>query len=195
MFNCQQVEKLIDDYLQGDLTASEKELFLGHLAGCLACENKVTAEESILSTLKSLPPYVPSDLLVRNTMRKILSYHRPVRSAFFSFLGESPRPIFNIALACALVVLMALNVNIYFKLHQTSNSDLPTVAYKSLVPNPQAVKFIFNIPEDEKSDIRNVSVVRDFNSWNPAIDNMKYDNNLSAWTLSLEFRQGNYEYM
>lgn len=54
--------------------------------------------------------------------------------------------------------------------------------------NARAVNFVCNAPQAQK-----VSVVGDFNSWNPAANLMQKGTD-GAWTARIEFRHGHHRY-
>jgi len=58
--DCKKFEKLIPDYLSGDISDEKLQEFTNHLHECSNCENEVEALENVWSSILELPEYLPS---------------------------------------------------------------------------------------------------------------------------------------
>ncbi len=197
MFSCKEIGGLMDDYLSGELSPEERELFINHISGGKVCKRKTAFEEAFDHDLRSLPPFTPDMSLVRKVQNKVSGYHKEAETPVFSLFQENQRLFFNSGLAVIVVLLLALNVNFYVFMSRNSVQNnfagQPKPAGERTVLQP--VKFVLDVPDARESSTHSVAVVGDFNGWDPGKNKMEYDKKTDAWVLNLELKPGIYDYM
>lgn len=72
-YNCSDVEKDVQKYLDNQLTDNEKEKFEEHLDNCLPCDKKIEFEVKLKSIMKnkSAEKFYPKEL--EQELKKIIS--------------------------------------------------------------------------------------------------------------------------
>jgi anti-sigma factor RsiW len=115
--NCQRIQESFLDYQDGRLSPAEAGAVRDHLKTCLTCQREWAALQEISLKLDRLPPVTPSPRL-RTQFYAMLDTHRReeagtrspfvlMRSGldrFFAALVPA-RPVFQFALACAVLLL------------------------------------------------------------------------------------------
>ena len=68
---CKQIKKLLQLYIDNDLTSYEKQMVEGHLKGCFACRTELNALSSTVKMLKSFPKISPPPDFTEKVMSRI----------------------------------------------------------------------------------------------------------------------------
>ena len=191
---CTEIDHLTDDFINGELTRSAQEAFTAHINGCPHCKRKTSVVEGLISTIQELPHALPPEALVRKTRESIYSYHEPRLASFFGFWADHSRGIINFGFAVALLVLLGLNLNLYFAQRNLYQAYAPRAGTET--GNLQQVRFVLDASLNKQfQQASSIAVVGDFNGWDPASNKMRYDNNQGTWVLDLRLKSGVYDYM
>jgi anti-sigma factor RsiW len=95
--SCRRIENKILSYVDGRLKESERLEMDKHLAGCAACELRVTEFRAVSSLLDELPVITPSPAFDVRVRARVTA--EPVKRAWWGWFAPSPR----VALAGALL--------------------------------------------------------------------------------------------
>jgi anti-sigma factor RsiW len=169
MLYCEDVELMLQDYLDGYLLASQREILERHVRGCEHCRELAGGISKLDGRLDRLADVeVPAGL-----SRSILAALPP------QAYGPSPlqRALTWVAAPALVVFLVAAAVLVQDRSalkHRVAEREIDVV-YTA----PQAVS---------------VSVVGDFNSWNPQRTRMIRATHQGSWTARLKLAPGVHQY-
>jgi len=169
MRNCQDVELLIQDYLEGYLLPSQREMLEEHVRSCAACRALVADMRRLDSSFSDVPSVdAPGDLGDR-----ILDLVPPYpRRSLLHGIGI-PREL------TALAALFIIAVGIFLG----ARSGL-------LVPGEgREIEIAFHAPSAQS-----VAVVGDFNGWDATRHRMEKIGSGGVWRVRLKLKPGIYEY-
>jgi len=169
MLYCEDVEVMIQDYLDGYLLPSQREVLEAHVQGCAQCQQLVGGLNRLDRQLDALEDVeVPSGL--SRAILDALPAHAygpsPLRRAFA--WGAVP-------LLAVLIAVAGFLVNDRFQLqHRFAERDVDIV-----FAAPQAVS---------------VTIAGDFNGWNPQRTRLVRSNHEGLWRARLKLAPGVYQY-
>lgn len=165
---CEDLEPLYQDYLDGYLLSSQRELVEAHLRTCSPCSELLTGLGRIDDLLARLEPVEAPGRLTTSVLASLpASAYRPPLLGRFSQIAALP----------ALLALLA--AGIFFK------TDL----FKAGSPETREVDIVFVAPE-----AASVAVVGDFNAWDPRRNPMARGSERAAWRARLLLPPGVYQY-
>lgn len=113
--NCRTFNKLLSEYLYGDISVGERESFLAHASACPQCRRLLTEMEETVSFVgdESKPRFSPGEMAaLRNRVREEISRptgvpaRSPRRSGFRFFSRPLFLPVAGSVAAAAVVVLL-----------------------------------------------------------------------------------------
>lgn len=168
---CQDFGLLFQDYLDGSLLPSQREILEAHLRTCAACAQLLTGLARIDQRLARLEPVEAPDRLTRSILASL-----PAQAYRPSFA----RQFAQFAQFAALPVLLALLVaSVFFKGNIFSGS----------ATGKREVDVVFVSP-----GAASVAVVGDFNGWNPNRNPMFRGKDREIWRARLVLPPGVYQY-
>lgn len=127
--NCRKFKRLIPDYLYGEISEKDKQIFLGHASDCALCRKSMAEMEETVSFLRARPrlEFSRSELAsLRAGVNEEIARPGAVRE---------PRPRLNflhsifqhrVALPVAAVVIVALLVGVTFLLRPAAKQEIIT---------------------------------------------------------------------
>jgi len=166
--SCQDLEPLFQDYLDGYLLSSQREILEAHLCSCASCTELLTGLSRIDDRFARLEPVEAPDRLTPSVLASLpaQSYRTPLARQFAQF-----------AALPALIALLA--AGIFFK------GDL----FKGGPAGTREVDVVFVAP-----GAASVAVVGDFNGWDPRRNPMVRGAEREAWRTRLVLPPGVYQY-
>ena len=169
MLFCEDVELMLQDYLNGYLLPSQREVLEAHVRGCGQCRELVAGLTRLESRLDSLDDVdVPADLT-----RSILAA-LPARA-----YGPSPlRRAFSWGIAPALVVLLVVGGFLVKGKLQLQDRFAARV-----------VDVVFTAPQASS-----VTIAGDFNGWDPQRTQLVRASHEGLWRARLKLPPGVYQY-
>jgi len=167
--SCQDIELFLQDYLDGSLLPSQREVLEEHVRSCPSCSLLLTDLRRLDGEFLDLPEVIePADL-----GRRILSAV-PAAEKFSRRPIWSSHPV-GLALAAMAVIVMGFLVG---------------ARYGTLVGGGEReIEVAFFAPS-----ATSVAVVGDFNEWDPLRDRMERGGDEGVWRVRLKVRPGVYEY-
>jgi mycothiol system anti-sigma-R factor len=95
--NCQEIKKLMDGYLDGELDPVTNQTIEQHLKDCPGCEDAYSAQATFVRTIGNMTPYykAPAELRQRiqsSLRQEVAAQPLPRASRDTRFLRPSPRP-------------------------------------------------------------------------------------------------------
>jgi len=88
---CNELNNLMDDYLDGELPLAQREAFDGHLNDCAGCRSQFKQEQAFRADLKAMPVPAPSagfaDRVLRQAVESNVSHHH--RHGFVTGFGSA----------------------------------------------------------------------------------------------------------
>ena len=171
--NCGKFEKLVDAYLSGDLTPSERKRFEDHLGGCGACREVVAQFQALDALLDKASEWevTPPPHLTQRVMANLPS--RPV-SGLLSWRFLHP-------------VVAALSLVLAVGLGFLARDMLP--GQQQVVIRSQQVQIIFFSPEASS-----VALVGDFNEWGQREVTLAQSSDRGIWEFTMALNPGVYHY-
>ena len=166
--SCQDLEPLFQDYLDGYLLSSQREILESHLRSCASCAELLTGLGRIDDRFARLEPVEAPHRLAPSVLASLpaQSYRTPLARQFAQF-----------AALPALIALLA--AGIFFK------GDL----FKGGPAGTREVDVVFVAP-----GAASVAVVGDFNGWDPRRNPMVRGAEREAWRARLVLPPGVYQY-
>lgn len=172
--DCRKLEKTMEGYLHGDLTAKDRQTFEEHLADCPACREQVAemhALETVLdraSEWRAEPPPFLSQRILANL---------PARQASGLWSWRTFHPY----LAAASLIL-AIGIGFLAR-------DLMVEEPVATVVRAQSIRIIFYSPEASS-----VALIGDFNEWGQREVTLAQSSDRGIWEFSLSLLPGVYHY-
>ena len=133
---CTDINTHSDDYLDGELSLEQQQLFEQHLAGCKHCATMISGLQNILQGLKRLPVVEPSADFETRVFKEVRKLH-PTREKRHFVAG------FATAMAAGFALWF---VSTLFVVQQQS-LDMPDVMTVALNES-QNVRLLFDAPSD-----------------------------------------------
>jgi anti-sigma factor RsiW len=166
--SCQDLEPLFQDYLDGYLLSSQREVLEAHLRTCGSCAELLTGLGRLDDRLARFEPVEAPGRLAPSILASLpaKAYHPPFARQFAQF-----------AALPALLALLA--AGIFFK------GDL----FKGGPAGPREVDVVFVAP-----GAASVAVVGDFNGWDPNRNPMVRGSERETWRTRLTLPPGVYKY-
>ncbi len=147
--DCQQIEQLIDSYLDGELDLKQEAEFHAHLDGCNECRQQLQQAEEIMAGLKrvTVPPMTPgfAEGAVRQASSQIKQ--RPHRGAFIA--GFSSAAVAGIALLFVVAGLLPNGNNV-------NTNTLPEVMIS--VDSMHTVNLAFDVANSIQNATLNITL-------------------------------------
>jgi len=170
--NCAKFEKLVDPYLSGGLSPSDRDRFEDHLGHCASCREVVAEFQALEALLDGASEWevTPPPHLAQRIMANLPS--RP-GSGLLSW-----RVLHPVVAAVSLV----LAVGIGFLARDMLPSQQQAVRF-------QQVQIIFFSPEASS-----VAVIGDFNEWGQRDVTFAQSSDRGIWEFSLALKPGVYHY-
>lgn len=100
--NCIDVTRLLDDWLDGELSAEASSAVETHATACPACRTRLARERALLDRLRRLPAPEPDDALFERAIATAIGRDHQHRRRWWLGIGG--------ALAASLVLVIGLNV-------------------------------------------------------------------------------------
>jgi anti-sigma factor RsiW len=165
---CEDLEPLYQDYLDGYLLSSQRELVEAHLRTCPSCTEMLTGLGRLDDRLARLEPVEAPGRLARSVLDSLPAaiYRPPIVQQFAQF-------------AAIPLLLALLAAGIFFK------GDL----FKGGSPGTREVDVVFVAPAAST-----VAVVGDFNGWDPRRNPMVRGSERETWRTRLNLPPGVYQY-
>jgi predicted anti-sigma-YlaC factor YlaD len=171
--NCRKFEKLVEPYLSGDLSPSDREFFDDHLGHCASCREIVAdfqALEAMLDGASELevtpPPYLASRIMANLPSRP--------GSGLLSWKFLHP-----VVAAASLVLAVGIGF-----IAQDMLMDPQEIVVRS-----QQVQIIFFSPEASS-----VALIGDFNEWGQQEVTFAKSSDRGIWEFSMALDPGVYHY-
>lgn len=169
MLTCRDVELMLQDYLDGYLLPSQREVLEAHVRRCPACADLLAGLARIDDRLDGVAQVeVPADLARSVLARLPADAYRPSPARRALLWGGVP------ALAALLVLSVALFQGRY-RMRELAQTRMVEVVLAA----PQAAR---------------VAVVGDFNSWDPNRNAMERLGRGGTWRARLRLQPGVYQY-
>lgn len=169
MHSCQDMEVLLQDYLDGYLLASQRATLETHLRDCASCRTLLGELRHLDQELTDFPQVdAPAGLKGR-----ILDAIPPRKRRVPRW--SPAHPVVGMLLAAMAVVV----VGFFFGTRYGSRSG----------ETLREVEIVFHAP-----GVRSVAVVGDFNEWDPRQHGMLRGSEEGTWRIRLELAPGVYEY-
>ncbi|MBN2407133.1 MAG: hypothetical protein JXJ19_05500 [Elusimicrobia bacterium] len=166
-FKCKQIDKILDLFAQKELPGDLYSEISGHIEGCIACREKYESWKAFFEkTGRSVS--VPEGFTDR-VMSRILAAELHMSKPRIPGLSIFRWEMAGLAAAAVIVLLM------FF----------PKIAERADIKREVSHTFILSGVQAVT-----VSVVGDFNSWEPEIMEKKD----GVWTVTLTLSPGNYQY-
>jgi anti-sigma factor RsiW len=164
------MEILLQDYLDGYLLESQREMLEAHVRRCDSCRTLLGEMKALDEELVDFPQVEDPDGLSRRILEAI-----PKGEKRYAPRWRSTSPVAGMLLAAMAVVV----VGFFF------GSRYGTRSGEVL----REVEIVFHAP-----GVRSVAVVGDFNEWDPERHAMKPSRDGGTWRLRLKLAPGVYEY-
>ena len=109
---CQQFQKMISGYLDGELSAAEKSAFDSHCQGCGTCTERLREEENLRRIFAAVPKYAAPPHFAARVMADLEQGEK--RASWFDFFTKEPFywKMAEIAVAVIIMIIGALSGNI-----------------------------------------------------------------------------------
>lgn len=167
MLNCKDIELLLQDYLDGYLLASQREVLEEHIGDCPSCSALLTEMRRLDSELDGMPAIgEPGDLRDR-----ILGALPPPHAIG----GGHTRQVVGGLLAAMVVVALGFLVGTRYGMNAGDGFREIEIAFVA----PSATS---------------VAVVGDFNDWDPGRHGMERLGEKGVWRVKIRLNPGVYEY-
>ena len=134
---CNELNNLMDDYIDGELAAEQQATFEAHLADCTDCQQQLAKAQAFRAELKAMPVPAPSadfaERVLRQAVENNVDHHR--RHGFVTGFGS------------ALVAGLALWVVVgFFPVQQDmpQGGKAPLQSVSIALNETQDVKLVFN---------------------------------------------------
>jgi anti-sigma factor RsiW len=166
--SCEDIEPLLQEYLEGHLLPSQREILDAHLRACPSCAALFADLSRIDDHIERLEPVEAPAYLARRILNSLpeQAYHPPLAQRFARYAALP-------ALAAAMLVAVFLFKGSPFK----------------GAPGAREVDVVFVAPA-----AATVSVVGDFNGWDPRRNPMTRGAEREAWRTRLVLPPGVYQY-
>jgi hypothetical protein len=173
IMNCVKFEKLVDPYLSGTLSPSERNRFEDHLGNCASCREVVAEFQALDAMLDRASEWevTPPPHLTRRIMANLPS--RPV-SGLLSWRFLHP-----VVAAASLVLAVGLG---FFARDMLQSPQ-------HVVDRSQQVRIIFFSPEASS-----VALIGDFNEWDQREVTLAESSDRGIWEFSMALNPGVYHY-
>jgi hypothetical protein len=169
MYSCQDMEVLLQDYLDGYLLASQREMLETHVRDCSSCRRLLGELKHLDQELTDFPQVDAPEGLKGRILDAIPAGERRVPR------WSPAHPVVGMLLAAMAVVA----VGFFFGTRYGSRSG----------ETLREVEIVFHAP-----GVRSVAVVGDFNEWDPKEHGMLRGGEDGTWRIRLELAPGVYEY-
>ena len=177
---CNDVEELLEDYIDGLLPEKERKELDSHIVECGSCKKECSELKEMINAMRSVSMIaVPVDF-TSLVMGRVGKYSRNRIAEWFDFIF-TPRVVrWNMATAVSLALLIGFSLYFIPTRNQPGNGDVINVRFQIEMP--------------EQSNVRTVSLAGDFNGWDTEtmMLNLSGDN---KWTLDVPLEKGCYQYM
>ena len=171
MLNCGDVEILIQDYLEGYILPSQRELLESHLEACAACRELLSEMVRLDAEFDGVPAVdVPSDLNCR-----ILTTVPSMAEGPAAAGGRNIGGFVSLLAAAAAVLVVGLFLG--------GRYDLMRQGWVN------EVELVYSAP-----GAASVAVVGDFNGWDPEKNVMVRPGGKGPWRARLKLSSGIYQY-
>jgi anti-sigma factor RsiW len=169
MLACEEVELMIQDYLDGYLIASQREILESHVRGCRSCEQLLGSLTRLEGCLEGLGDVDAPDGLSSSILRSL-----PPQA-----YGPSPlrRWVATGGVPALVVVLLVAGLLFAERFHQRRETA------------GREVQLTFSAPQ-----AASVVVVGDFNGWDPQRTRMVRSDHSGTWTARLKLTPGVHQY-
>ena len=88
---CNELNKMMDDYLDGELPQAQREAFERHLNDCAGCRSQLSQEQAFRAELKAMPVPAPSadfaERVLRQAVERNVGHHH--RHGFVTGFGSA----------------------------------------------------------------------------------------------------------
>jgi Ca-activated chloride channel family protein len=134
--NQKHISHLIDDYIDGELTAEDRTFVDLHIKDCPSCQKELSELEAVVLDLHALPKsIVPPEQLQTAINQKLLQYgsnHHAARDRGAVKILHSP---WLLRIAAGFVVLIGAGIVAWFSLHNNIENEI-SIAQKMETPSP-----------------------------------------------------------
>ncbi len=133
VMNCQNLNELYSEYLDGATTDDQRAAFEAHIADCATCATDFACFHRIVAQARALEP-LPAPTALRRNVRQAL---QPRESWWRQFVGWWRRPVYQRAIAGAMacgLVLIIVKQNKSLPIRET---ELPPPALTSKAVRPE----------------------------------------------------------
>jgi len=191
--NCKKIKKLLQLYIDDDLTFGEKQQVEQHLEECSACRAELKSFSSAIQIIKSLPKVSTPPNFTEKLMSKISQIKEKERERIIPAWQMSLKKLWNVpkyrygfaaALTAAVFCFLAFTFLVNF-------SGLPGQPGEKEAAAHQ-VEVTFTISGINANQI---AVAGDFNGWNTSANQLEDPDGDGIWTGKMQLEPGRYEYM
>lgn len=169
MHSCRDMEILLQDYLDGYLIPSQREMLEDHIRDCASCGALLGELKRLDQELVDFPQVDAPEGLSRRILEAIPRREQPVRR------WRPAHPVVGMLLAAMAVVA----VGFFFGARYAGQQGDPL----------REVEIVFHAP-----GVSSVAVVGDFNEWDPGKHGMTRSGEDGTWRIRLKLAPGVYEY-
>jgi len=111
---CEQVQRLLEAYIDGDLSADQHEALQSHLEACATCRREAVLASKVVDTLRALPEvpcpdYVVFAALQRMRARRRIDWRRILGLLARPITVPRWRPIAGLALAVIIAAIVIVS--------------------------------------------------------------------------------------
>ena len=171
--NCRNLEKLVDPYLSGGLSPSDRELFEDHLTSCASCREVVARFQALDALLDSASEWevTPPPYLTQRIMANL-----PTRPVYGVLSWKFLHPW-----VAAASLVLAVGIGFLAR-------DMVMEPQQAAIRSQQ-VQIIFFSPEASS-----VALIGDFNEWGQREVTLAQSSDRGIWEFSMALEPGVYHY-
>ncbi len=135
MMNCDQLDRWLDDYLDGDLTREQREILETHLHECEKCRAVVDRALSIQEALREIPVPPMRPGFASQAMKRATEHHSRHRRGFIAG--------FSSALAASVVLALFIGKLMPGPEPASVSGSVPPVVIS--MQHPQTINLVFDV--------------------------------------------------
>jgi hypothetical protein len=167
--SCQHVELFLQDYLDGSLLPSQREVLEDHIRACPSCRALLTDLRRLDEGFLDLPEVEGPEGLTERILGAVPAGHRYAPRRLWS-----AHPV-GLMLAAMAVIVFGFFVGARYGMLLGGERRVIEIAF--FAPSASSV-----------------AVVGDFNEWDPLADRMERRGDKGVWRVKMKLRPGAYEY-
>lgn len=175
--NCGKIKKILDFYIEKELSGQTAEKVEKHLKKCPLCQKEMNSYNKIYNSIGKV--FSPPDNFTQSVMARLTTYKKVAakpkkRGIFFNFIFQN----FYWKLAGA-----AVSIFLFIILYRVGiKEDFPPPLKET-----ETITFTLYMP-----DAQSVWLVGDFNRWSPA--DFHLEDEYGHWKITVSLKQGRYQY-